>query len=56
VRDRMQQVLSAMRERRRSIFFGSIFDESDKVASKAGRTAPDSAVSPVSLILETTTR
>ena len=54
VRDRMQQVLDAMRRRRRSFFFGSIFDGGDVVADPAGLTGLGEPLAPTSRPCETT--
>jgi 1-acyl-sn-glycerol-3-phosphate acyltransferase len=53
VRDRMQQVLNTMRQKRRSIFFGSIFDGGDVAADRAGLTALGEPVSHASRSVET---
>jgi len=53
VRDRMQQVLNAMRRRRRSVFFGSIFDR-DVSTDPEGILALEESPATASRQLETT--
>jgi hypothetical protein len=47
VRDRMQQVLNEMRQRRRSVFFGSVFDGGDWTLGEAIAREPVSQASEV---------
>jgi 1-acyl-sn-glycerol-3-phosphate acyltransferase/nucleoside-diphosphate-sugar epimerase len=54
VRDRMQQALDAMRRRRRSVFFGSIFDDAETPEEPVGRPALDVPLAATSRNLETT--
>ena len=54
VRNRMQLVLDAMRQRRRSIFFGSIFEDADWEAGLAGLMALQKPVASAAQPLETT--
>src|SRR5262249_49936156 len=53
-RDRMQQALDAMRRRRRSVFFGSIFDDEDAADDPVGRPVVEVASAPTSRSLEAT--
>ena len=54
VRDRMQEVLNVMRQRRRSIFFGSIFDGDYELAGPAGLSTLTEPAASASRSLETT--
>jgi 1-acyl-sn-glycerol-3-phosphate acyltransferase len=53
VRDRMQQVLNEMRQRRRSVFFGAVFDGGDWTLGEAIAREP---VSQASEVLEVTVK
>jgi 1-acyl-sn-glycerol-3-phosphate acyltransferase len=52
VRDRMQRALHAMRERRRSIFFGSIFDEGFVAVNPTDRAILEEQKAPAPRTLE----
>jgi 1-acyl-sn-glycerol-3-phosphate acyltransferase len=54
VRDRLQQTLNAMLERRRSVFYGSIFDGGALAGDSPGQRALDAAAAQRSRSLETT--